>query len=113
MKMIAAIVAGIALSAGIASADDCTTCTVRWHGHSLDTGMSERAVLKITGKPSSRSNLINGFGAKLGELWEYDVPGYNKRTVLIQFHDGIVLRLTQCLGEDADSCTLAVNGGDD
>lgn len=94
---------------------DCTTCSVRAadNSHLLETGLGVDKVLKYQGKPDSISNLVNGFGVTLGELWVYKSGGKYDKTLLIQLHNGRILRLKECHGIEAPTCTLDVNGGDD
>lgn len=94
---------------------DCTKCDVRFKsGKLLSVGMGASKALDAAGEPTARMDVTNRLGVKLGELWTYRETGYNKRTVLVQFNSaGTLLRLKQCIGIEAPTCTLDLNGGED
>lgn len=81
----------IVLTSTLAAAD-----TIRMNKRIITDGDSEGAVMKIAGKPDRRIQLVNKYGAGVGEKWVYYLDTYGaEKTVEITLSGGRVQSITE------------------
>lgn len=88
MRLLALI---ILLSSPLAIAD-----TIRMNKRIITDGDSEGAVMRIAGQPDRRIQLVNKYGAGVGEKWVYYLDTYGaEKTVEITLSNGRVQSITE------------------
>jgi hypothetical protein len=85
-----AIALVLMLAAGMAMAGE----THRFAKGVVTVGDGTGAVMQRAGKPDRVVQLENGFGAAMGERWEYYQGG---KTVILTFRGGVVVSIEEVL----------------
>lgn len=89
MKTIAFLI--IITASMVAAAD-----TIRINERIITDGDSEGAVLKVAGNPDRRIQLVNKYGAGVGEKWVYYIDTYGaEKTVYITLSGGLVTAIDE------------------